>query len=199
MTFASSIDKTRKDIEKAIADKSPLLALAGVSDLAAQRVRTARSDLAARAENFDPKALREQAQATIASLPARAQEFPGKAQETAEDVLTIIVSSALTAYGDLSDRGKTLVNRVRGQQSTQDLKRQASTTVAKAKATGTTAKKSAATTSTTAKKSASTTSATAKKSAARTKTAAKSATTSAKKTAKAASKSAEDTASKLGD
>jgi heparin binding hemagglutinin HbhA len=188
MTFASSIDKTRKDIEKALADKSPLLVLAGVSDLAAQRVRTARSDLAARAENFDPKALRDQAQSTIASLPARAQEFPGKAQEAAEDALTIVVSSALTAYGDLSDRGKTLVNRVRGQESTKDLKRQASTTVSKAKATTTTAKKSA-----------STTGAAAKKSTARTKTAAKSATTSARKTTKAAKKTARDSASKVGD
>jgi heparin binding hemagglutinin HbhA len=199
MTFASSIDKTRKDIEKALADKSPLLVLAGVSDLAAQRVRTARSDLAARAENFDPKALREQAQSTIASLPGRAQELPTKAQEAAEDVFTIVMSSALTAYGDLSDRGKTLVNRVRGQQSTKDLKSQASTTVAKAKATTTTAKKSTSATSAAAKKSASETGATAKKSASRTKTAAKSATTSARKTTQAAKKTARDSASKLGD
>jgi heparin binding hemagglutinin HbhA len=188
MTFASTIDKTRKDIEKALAEKSPMLVIAGVSDLAAQRVRAARADLAARAENFDPKALRGQAQATISSLPARAQEFPAKAQEAAEDVLTIVVSSALTAYGDLSDRGKTLVNRVRGQQSTADLERQAKATVSKAKAATTTAKKSGASASKSAKKSATST-----------RTAAKSATTSAKKTAKAAKKAADDTASKLGE
>jgi heparin binding hemagglutinin HbhA len=199
MTFASSIDKTRKDIEKALGDKSPLLVLAGVSDIAAQRVRAARSDLATRAENFDPKAIRDQAQATIASLPAKAQEFPAKAQEAAEDALTIVVSSALTAYGDLSDRGKILVDRVRGQQSTTDLKRQTSTTVSKAKAASTTAKKSASSTRTTAKKSASSTSKSAKKSASRTKSATKSAATSAKKTAKVAKKTAGDTASKVGD
>jgi heparin binding hemagglutinin HbhA len=188
MRFASTIDKTRKDIEKALGDKSPLVVLAGVSDLAAERVRAARTELAARAESFDAKALREQAQARIASLPAIAQEIPGKAQEAAEDALTIVVSSALTAYGDLSDRGKVLINRVRGQQSTADLKHQASTTAAKAKAATTTAKKSA-----------SSTSKSAKKSAARTKTATKSASTSAKKTTKAAKTVAEDTASKLGD
>jgi heparin binding hemagglutinin HbhA len=177
MTFASTIDKTRKDIEKALGDKlgdkSPLLVLAGVSDLAAERVRAARAQLASRAESFDPKALRE---------------FPAKAQEAAEDAVTVVVSSALIAYGDLSERGKTLVSRVRGQQSTADVKRHASTTAAKAKATTTTAKKSASSTAKSAKKSAT-----------RTKTAAKSATTSAKKTATAAKKAAGDTASKIGD
>jgi hypothetical protein len=181
MTFASTIDKTRKDIEKALGDKSPLLVLAGVSDLAAERVRAARAELASRAEGFDAKAIRDQAQAKFASLPTAAQEFPAKAQGAAEDALTMVVSSALTAYGDLSDRGKALVNRVRGQQSTAELKSQAATTASSAKATKTTAKKSA------------------KKSAARTKTAAKSTATSAKKTATAAKKAAGDTASKLGD
>jgi heparin binding hemagglutinin HbhA len=177
MTFATTIDKTRKDIEKAIGDKlgdkSPLLVLAGVSDLAAERVRAARAELTSRAESFDAKTLRE---------------LPAKAQEAAEDAVTVVVSSALIAYGDLSERGKILVSRVRGQQSTADVKSRASTTAAKAKATATTAKKS---TSSTAKS--------AKKSATRTKTAAKSATTSAKKTAKAAKTAASDTASKLGD
>jgi hypothetical protein len=203
MTFASTIDKTRKDIEKALndklGDKSPLLALAGMSDLAAERVRAARAEVAARAESFDAKAFRDQAQAKLASLPALAQEIPGKAQGAAEEALTMVVSGALTAYGDLSDRGKILVNRVRGQKATADLKGQASTTVAKAKATTTTAKKSTSKTAKTAKKSASSTAKSAKKSAASTKTAAKSATTSAKKTATAATKAAADTASKIGD
>ena len=181
MIIASSIDKTRKDIEKAIGDKlgdkSPLLALAGVTDFAAERARAARTELVTRAEHFDPKALRDQAQARISSLPGIAQELPGKAQGAAEDAVTILVSSALTAYGDLSERGKTLVDRVRGQQSTEDLKSQASTTVAKAKATTTTAKKSASST----------------------KKAAKASSTSAKKTVKAAKKATDDAASKLGD
>jgi hypothetical protein len=188
MTFASTIDKTRKDIEKAIGDKlgdkSPLLVLAGVSDLAAERVRAARAEIASRAESFDPKTLRE---------------FPAKAQEAAEDAVTVVVSSALIAYGDLSERGKILVSRVRGQQSTADLKSQASTTSAKAKATATTAKKTTSSTAKSAKKSASSTAKSAKKSATRTKTATKSATTSAKKTATAAKTAASDTASKLGD
>jgi heparin binding hemagglutinin HbhA len=195
MTLATTIDKTRKDIEKALGDKSPLLVLAGVSDLAAERVRAARAEVSARAANFDPKALRDQAQATIASLPVIAQELPAKAQEAAEDAVTIVVSSALTAYGDLSERGMTLVNRVRGQQSTSELKEQAATTASKAKAVKTTAKKSAASTT----RSAKATTTTAKKSAARTKTSAKSAATSAKKTTKAAKKAADDTASKAGN
>jgi hypothetical protein len=183
MTFASTIDKTRKDIEKALGDKSPLLVLAGVSDLAAERVRAARAELAARAESFDAQALRDQAQARIAALPALAHDLPAKA----EDAVTVVVSSALDAYGDLNERGRTLVSRVRGQQATSDLADQAATTAAKAKAASTTAKKSTRASA-----------ASAKKSASRTKTAGKSAATSAKKTAKAAKKAADDGVSKLG-
>jgi heparin binding hemagglutinin HbhA len=165
MTFANTIDKTRKDIEKALGDKSPLLVLAGVSDLAAERIRAARAEIGARAANFDPK-----------SLPTLAQELPAKAQGAAEGAVTLAVSGAISAYGDLSERGRTLVNRVRGQQSTVQLKEQASQTASKAKAAKTTAKKSATST----------------------KTSAKSAATSAKKTAKAAKPAAGDSASKLG-
>jgi hypothetical protein len=176
MTFANTIEKTRKDIEKALGDKSPLLVLAGVSDLAAERIRAARAEIGARAAGFDAKSLRDQAQARIAGLPGLAQELPGKAQGAAEDAVTMAVSGALTAYGDLSDRGKTLVNRVRRQPSTVELKEHASSTAAKTKAAKTTAKKSAA----------------------RTKTSTKSATTSAKKTAKAAKKAVDDSTSTLG-
>jgi hypothetical protein len=176
MTFTSTIDKTRKDIEKALGatlgDK-PLTVLAGVTDLAAERVRAARVELASRAENFDPKALRDQAQARIVELPAKAEE-----------AVTTVVSNALIAYGDLSERGKTLVDRVRGQQATADLKTQASTTKAKAKATTTTAKKSASSTA---------------KAAAGTKPAAKATKASAKRTAKTAKKGTRDAGSKVGD
>jgi hypothetical protein len=176
MTFANTIEKTRKDIEKALGEKSPLLVLAGVSDLAAERIRAARAEISARAASFDPKSLRDEAQARVAALPTLAQELPAKAQGAAEGAVTMAVSGAMSAYGDLSERGRTLVNRVRGQQSTVQLKEQAADTASKAKAAKTTAKKSAA----------------------RTKTSAKSATTSAKKTAKAAKTAADDTASKLG-
>jgi hypothetical protein len=195
MTLASTIDKTRKDIEKALGDKSPFLVLAGVGDLAAERVRAARADLAARAETFDAKSLRDEAQARIAALPALAQSLPNKA----EDAVTVVVSNALIAYGDLTERGKTFVSRVRGQQATADFVDQAPATVAKAKAASTTARKSASSTSATAKRSAASTAASAKKSAARTKTAGKAATTSATKTTKAAQKAADDSAAKLGD
>jgi len=192
MTITRTIDKTRKDIEKAVndrlGDKSPLLVIAGVTDLAAVQVRAAKAEIASRAEGFDAKALRDEAQARIAALPSIAQELPGKAQGVAEDAVTMVVSSAQIAYGDLSERGKTLVDRVRGQQATDDLKAQASTGVAKAKAATTTAKKEASSTAKSAKKSATTT-----------KSSAKSATTSAKKTAGEAKNAADDAVDKLGD
>ena len=202
MALPATIEKTRKDIEKAIADSGALQAVAGAGDLAVKKLRDARTEVASRAATLDTKALREQAQATVAGAPEQVKALPEKAQAAFGDVVT----SALTAYGDLAERGQALVARVRGQKATQDLKAQAAATTSHAKATATTAKKSAVETkdtATSAAKSASssakTTGATAKKGASRTKTAAKSTATSAKKTASAAKKATDDAASKVGD
>ena len=195
MALAAKIDKTRKDIEKKIADTGAIDAVVGTGDLAVKKVRSAGADITARASSIDPKALAGQAQSSRRrSAPEQIKALPTKAQA----VFGGAVSTALTAYGDLAARGNDLVVRVRGQQATTDLKAQASTTVSHAKATATTAKKSAASTAATAKDGAKKTASTAKKSAAKTKTSAKSTATSAKKTASAAKKAVEDTADKIG-
>lgn len=194
MALAAKIDKTRKDIEKKIADTGAIDAVVGTADVAVKKVRSAGADITARASSIDPKALAGQAQSTVAGAPEQIKALPTKAQA----VFGGAVSTALTAYGDLAARGNDLVVRVRGQKATSDLKAQASTTVSHAKGTATTAKKSAASTAATAKDGAKKTASTAKKSAAKTKTSAKSTATSAKKTASAAKKAVADTADKTG-
>ena len=65
-----------KDLEETIANSTPLLALVGAGDFAVEKFRAARDELADRAASFDPKAFRDQAQATFA---ARVEVAPGRA------------------------------------------------------------------------------------------------------------------------
>lgn len=122
------IDRIRiKDLEETIANSTPLLAVVGAGDLAVEKLRAARDELAVRAADFDPKAFRDQAQAGIAdrvesfqadmmaapeqlrALPEKAQEWPVRAQSLFADV----VSAAFSTYGELAGRGKSLVTQVR--------------------------------------------------------------------------------------
>jgi hypothetical protein len=125
---AMFIDRlTLKDLEDTLANSTPLLALVGAGDLAVEKLRTAREDLAGRAGSFDPKAVRDQAQARVVerveslqaemmaapqrlqAIPERAQEWPARAQSIFADV----VSAAFSTYGELAGRGKTVVSQVR--------------------------------------------------------------------------------------
>jgi hypothetical protein len=116
-----------KDLEETIANSTPLLALVGAGDLAVEKIRAARDEIAGRAATFDPKAVRDQAQASFASrvealqsellsaperiqaLPEKAQEWPARAQSLFADVL----STAFMTYGELAGRGKNRVTQVR--------------------------------------------------------------------------------------
>ena len=189
MTINATLDKTRKDIERTLADldKTPLYAVVGVTDLAVEKIRIARARV-------------ETVQTDVRSAPAQVRALPVKAQTAVEDAIT----TALTAYDVLAGRGKNLVTRVRRQQSTADLTGQAKSTVARAKSTTTTVKKqtaatkkSASTSASTAKRSAAETG-TARKSAGRAKSSAKATNTSARKTTAAAKKTTAATASKVG-
>jgi len=190
MTINATLDKTRKDIERTLADldKTPLYAVVGVTDLAVEKIRIARARV-------------ETVQTDVRSAPAQVRALPVKAQTAVEDAIT----TALTAYDVLAGRGKNLVTRVRRQQSTADLTGQAKSTVARAKSTTTTVKKqtaatkkSASTSASTAKRSAAETGGTARKSAGRAKSSAKATTTSARKTTAAAQRTTAATASKVG-
>jgi hypothetical protein len=116
-----------KDLEETIANSTALLALVGVGDLAFEKFIAARNEIAGRAVAFDPKAVRDNAQASFAArveavqselmtapdriqaIPEKAQEWPAKAQSLFADVL----STAFSTYGELAGRGKTRVDQVR--------------------------------------------------------------------------------------
>jgi hypothetical protein len=165
-----------------ITRSKPFYLVAGAGDLAVKTLREVRAE----AVTYPAKA-----QAIVSTLPAKAQEvattLPAKAQAAAlglpAKAQTAVVGAAVSVvdrtdavYEDLLGRGRNVVGRIRRQKATQDLKRDAGTTVRRSKATKTSAKKSAATT----------------------RKSAKSTATSARKTATSAAKAARDGGAKLG-
>jgi len=183
---------------------TPLYAVVGVGDLVVKRIRQTPTVAQARAnERLD----------AVLALPGQVRALPDKAQAGVQSV----VDQASETYGDLAKRGEGLVARIRRQKSTQDLEKQAKSTVSQARGTATTAKKSAKATRTQAKSTATTartsakkaaddsvtsakgTSTSARKAAQATTTRAKATTTSAQHTAGTAGKAASDAADKIGD
>ncbi|MDQ6715089.1 MAG: hypothetical protein M3Z83_03145 [Actinomycetota bacterium] len=194
------------DLKKTVTDTTPMFVAVGVTDLAVEKVRDARTQaLAARKTVIavDPKGLSheltvqaEKAAKQVQDLPAhllnRSLEIAGKAQEQ---------------YGAFATRGEKLVNRIRTQKATKDLLGQVDQTVAVSKGAVTTVRKAVASTQSSARatfttgrkeaaktagtvraaieKDVDTTAAQAKDSAKRTRTAAKRTTTTARKGAAA--------------
>jgi hypothetical protein len=166
---------------------TPLYALAGAGDLAVEKFRAVSDDVTARFAKLDQKALQTEltkAQSELTkrfeAIVADAKTAPAKLRElpaTAQAGFTTVLGQAEETYEDLAGRGKDLVERIRTQKATEDLVTQAKTTVSKAKATRTTAKKTAETATRNVKATA----------------------TSARKTAKTASKAASTAATKVGD
>ncbi|GAA1570513.1 hypothetical protein GCM10009804_28660 [Kribbella hippodromi] len=166
---------------------TPFYAIAGAGDLAVEKVRATAEDVSARFAKLDQKTLQAEltkAQSELTkrfeAIVADARTAPAKLRElpkTASAGFTTVLGQAEETYEDLAGRGKELVERIRHQQATEDLVGTAKTTVSKAKATRTSAKKTAQTASRNVKATA----------------------TSARKTAKAAAKAAESAADKVGD
>ncbi|TCC64616.1 hypothetical protein E0H73_09570 [Kribbella pittospori] len=166
---------------------TPFYAIAGAGDLAVEKFRAVSEDVTARFAKLDQKTLQTEltkAQSEVTkrfdafvadakTAPAKLRELPAVAQAG----FTTVLGQAEETYEDLAGRGKDLVERIRSQKATEDLVTQAKTTVSKAKATRTTAKKTAQTATRNVKATA----------------------TSARKTAKTASKAATDAADKVGD
>jgi heparin binding hemagglutinin HbhA len=179
MALADTFEKTLKNV-----DVTPLYAVVGAGDLAIEKILNASNDMQILVADADPKtvpakmqaAATARVEAVTADMKARtsdAKDFPTLAQTLFFEAL----SQAVVTYGEMAERGKELVTRVRNQPEGELLKTQAKATATKAKATATTTKKSAAAT----------------------KKSAKSTATSARKTGEAASKAAKATAKKVGD
>lgn len=197
----------------------PLFATVGATDLAVEAVRDYVADVQKNVASleFKPAALRAQARTAVterveaiskdaktrrteiekrvADLQAEAKTVPARVQKALDDN----VSALGGTYEDLVKRGESLVKRIRKQAASQEVVKDAKTTVAKAKATKTSATKAAKSASTTAKSTAKKASTTAKKTTATTRSNAKATVTAAKKTAAATAKAVTDAAEKIGD
>ncbi len=173
---------------KTVTNSKPFYVVAGAGDLAVKSLREGTERLSTlRLERKD-------FESTVATLQAETKAFPAKAQTVAVTLAADVAGRVGTGYDELLGRGRSVVGRIRGQKATQDLKKQATTTVRRSKATVTTATEGAGDTSS-AVRGATTT---AKKRAAATKTSAKSTATSARKTTKTAAKAVADGAEKVG-
>ncbi|MGH3354387.1 MAG: hypothetical protein ACRDOJ_00730 [Nocardioidaceae bacterium] len=158
---------------------TPVLAVIGIGDLAMEKLRAAGTDVQARSSkiNLEPKRLQADFEAFAKQGVEDVKAAPAKAQAKAQETLHEVVAQATNTYDGLAGRGKTLVDRIRKQEATQDVVRTAQQTKTQAKGTATTARKSAA----------------------QTKSRAKGTTTSAKKTTGVAKTAAKKSADKIGD
>lgn len=187
----------------------PLYAGVGATDVVVGYVREAVADLQKRFADvqhdvqtrisgldLEPKALRDQAVTVVtAQVDALSKDAQAR-REAVEKRVAELQADANAAYADLTQRGETLVRRIRTQPSTDETAAAAQTTVAKAKTTRTQATKAAKkTTAATTKKATST----AKKTSKAPRSSAKATTTAAKKTAAKATKATADAAEKVGD
>jgi len=134
-----------QDLKKTVSEATPVLAAVGVTDLAVEKVRNARTQVVstgravsavdARALQLELTAQAEKAARQVQGAPAqlliRSLELAGKAQEQ---------------YGAFATRGEQLVRRIREQRSTKDLLASVDQTVAVGKGAVTTARNAVAST-----------------------------------------------------
>ena len=175
-----------------ITRSKPFYVAAGFTDAAVAKLRGVPAKLST------VKVERRDIEKAVANLQVEVVSLPARAQATAVGIAGEVTGRVDDVYGDMLTRGRKVVGRIRRQKSTQDLKKEATTTVRRTKATATTAKKSASATGTTAKRAAKRTTTTAKKNAAATRRTAKGATTSARKTTTTAVQATQAAASKVG-
>lgn len=175
-----------------ITRSKPFYVVAGAADAAVKTLREAPEKISTlRVERTD-------VEKAVATLQAEAVALPRKAQTTAVGLAGEVIGRTDAAYADLLGRGRAVVGRVRRQKATEDLKKEAATTVRRTRATATSARESVEQTRATAKRAAKRTTTTAKTGAATTRRTAKGAAASAAKTAQAAGRAAADGADKVG-
>jgi heparin binding hemagglutinin HbhA len=144
------------------------------------------------------------------AIPSKVEALVNDYVTDLSDTVTGTVDELNQQYVDLAARGRSLVNRIRRQESTQRAKDEAKKTTSQSKTTGTQARKAADTATRSAKTSAKETARTARTSAKRTasssarsagtaKSSAKATGTSARKAASATTKAAKDAAAKTGN
>ena len=205
------------DIRKTVTDTTPVYAAVGVTDLAVEKVRHARSRAVAARADFHVSALQDKAAKRAEKVAEQAHQVAERAEKVAEQAQQIpalalnqtleAAGKAHTTYTELAVRGEKLVTRLRNQKATKDLLAQAGTTVSFGKGAVTTVRKAvrgeAKATKRVVRKSGPatrlSTKPTARKSRAAAKRATKATVTSASKTATAATTAVKAAAPKIGD
>ena len=131
------------DLKKTVTDATPVYAVVGVTDLAAEKLRAARTQARTQAAAagktitaVTPKTVQKQVQDVPAVVLERSLELAGKAQGQ---------------YDAFAARGEELVKKIRTQKPTQDLVAQAEQTVAIGKGAVTTVRKAVSDTQASAK------------------------------------------------
>ena len=127
------------ELKKTVTDATPVYAVVGVTDAAAEKLRAARTQATAATRTItavNPKAVQKQVQDVPAVVLERSLELAGKAQHQ---------------YDAFAARGEELVKKIRTQKSTQDLVAQAEQTVALGKGAVTTVRKAVSETQASAK------------------------------------------------
>ena len=167
----------------------PFYVAAGAGDLAVKTARDLPSMLRP-SRLVVVKIDRHDVGKAVSTLQSETVALPAKAQTAAVAVAVGAVDRADAVYGDLLSRGRRVVGRIRRQKATQELKRDAGTTVRRTKAATKTARSGAAETASAAKGTVTTAKKSAKKATKSTATAAKRTTTTARKRTAATQKSA---------
>jgi len=132
-----------KDIRKTVTDTTPVYAAVGVTDLAIERLREARTRAATRAAavrtDLDVSVMQDRAAKRFEKVAEQAQQIPAQVRSQTVEV----AGKARETYSDLAVRGEKLVKRIRNQKSTKDLFAQAGNTVSLGKGAVTTVRKAA--------------------------------------------------------
>jgi heparin binding hemagglutinin HbhA len=141
---------TTTDLKKTVSDATPVYAVVGVTDLAAERLRAARTQAAAAGKTItavDPKAVQKDVTASAEKALKQVQDVPAVVLERGLE----LAGKAQQQYGAFAARGEELVKKIRTQKSTQDLVAQAEQTVALGKGAVTTVRKAVSDTQASAK------------------------------------------------
>jgi len=134
---------TVTDIRKTLTDSTPVMAAVGLTDLAVEKVRGARSRVDAVRVDLDPARVQARAQARLAGAAGQVVEQGRELPALALNRSLEIAGRAQESYESVAARGEKLVKRVTTQKSTKDLIAQAEATFALGKGAVTTARKSA--------------------------------------------------------
>ena len=132
-----------KDIRKTITDTTPVYAAVGVTDLAVERLRDARTRATTRAAavrlDLDVSGIQDGAVKRFEKVTTQAQQIPAQFRNQTVEA----AGKARETYSGLAVRGEKLVKRFRDQKSTKDLFAQAGSTVSLGKGAVTTVRKAA--------------------------------------------------------